>query len=212
MSGARDAVLARIRHALAGVPDDERPADVVVERDYRRTAGGEVPLDLFAERVADYRATVHRCGADQVAGIVASICADAGATTLILPADVDAAWRPDGVDVIDDAEQSATELDGIDGVLTGCAVAIAETGTIVLDGAAAQGRRALTLVPDLHICVVRADQVATLVAEGVARLQAAVADGRPLTWISGPSATSDIELSRVEGVHGPRQLHVLLLG
>lgn len=211
MSGARDAVLARVRHALAGVPDGEGPTDVAVDRDYRHTADDEAPSDLLEERIADYRATVHRCGPDEVAATVTSICADAGATTLIVPADVDVSWRPDGVEVIDDAGQSATELDDIDAVLTGCAVAIAETGTIVLDGAAAQGRRALTLVPDLHICVVRADQVVTLVTEGVARLQEAVADGRPLTWISGPSATSDIELSRVEGVHGPRQLHVLLL-
>lgn len=211
MSGARDAVLARVRHALAGVPDGEGPADVAVDRDYRHTADGEAPSALLEERIADYRATVHRCGPDEVAATVASICAGAGATTLIVPVDVDPAWRPDDVEVIDDAGQSATELDGVDGVLTGCAVAIAETGTIVLDGGAAQGRRALTLVPDLHLCVVRADQVVTLVTEGVTRLQGAVADGRPLTWISGPSATSDIELSRVEGVHGPRQLHVLLL-
>jgi L-lactate dehydrogenase complex protein LldG len=211
MSGARDAVLARIRHALAGVPDDERPEDVAIDRDYRQTVGGDPPLDLLADRIADYRATVHRCPPDEVAATVASICVDEGVATLIVPADIDAAWRPGDVEVVDDAGQVATELDGIDAVLTGCAVAIAETGTIVLDGGAAQGRRALTLVPDLHICLVRADQVVTLVTEGVARLRGAVAEGRPLTWISGPSATSDIELSRVEGVHGPRRLHVLLV-
>lgn len=213
MSAAREAVLGRIRHALAGVPDDEAPGDVAVERGYRHEAGPDAPatLDLFDERVSDYRATVHRCGPDDVATVVAQVCAEEEARTLIVPADLDAAWRPDELDVVEDAGQSHVELDGIDGVVTGCAVAVAETGTIVLDGGSGQGRRALTLVPDLHVCVVRADQVVDSVPEGVARLADAVAAGHPLTWISGPSATSDIELSRVEGVHGPRRLHVLLV-
>lgn len=213
MSPARDAVLASIRHALAGVGDDEHPDDVTVDRAYRRR--DDTPADqrsqLFADRVGEYRATVHRCADGEIAGIVAGVCADAGVATLIVPPGVPAGWRPDTVDVLDDAGHSPRELDRVDAVLTGCAVAIAETGTIVLDAGATQGRRALTLVPDLHVCVVHADQVVMLVPEAVSRLHDAVVAGNPLTLISGPSATSDIELSRVEGVHGPRNLHVVLV-
>ena len=110
-----------------------------------------------------------------------------------------------------DAGLAPHELDALDGALTGCALAIAETGTIVLDAGAAQGRRALTLVPDYHLCVVAEDAVVDLVPEAVERLQPAVEEGRPLTLVSGPSATSDIELNRVEGVHGPRTLHVVIV-
>jgi L-lactate dehydrogenase complex protein LldG len=114
--------------------------------------------------------------------------------------------------LVEDDGLSVQELDGLDGALTGCAVAIAETGTFVLDGGSGQGRRALTLVPDLHVCVVREDQVVGLVPQAVEQLGDAVRAGRPLTFVSGPSATSDIELDRVEGVHGPRVLHVVLVG
>ena len=116
-----------------------------------------------------------------------------------------------GLELVEDAGLSVQQLDELDGALTGCAVAIAETGTFVLDGGAGQGRRALTLVPDLHVCVVREDQVVGLVPEAVGELEDAVRAGRPLTFVSGPSATSDIELDRVEGVHGPRVLHVVLV-
>ena len=116
-----------------------------------------------------------------------------------------------GLELVEDAGLSVQELDGLDGALTGCAVAIAETGTFVLDGGVGQGRRALSLVPDLHVCVVREDQVVGLVPEAVEKLEDAVRAGRPLTFVSGPSATSDIELDRVEGVHGPRVLHVVVV-
>ena len=115
-----------------------------------------------------------------------------------------------GVELVEDAALSVQQLDGLDGALTGCAVAIAEVGAFVLDAGAAQGRRALVLVPDLHICVVREDQVVGLVPEAVGVLEEAVRAGRPLTFVAGPSATSDIELDRVEGVHGPRVLHVVV--
>lgn len=213
MSGARDVVLGRIRRALADVPADEQPPDVPVERAYRRHAAleGDVLAALFVERVGEYRATVHRCAPDRIAATAGRICADAGAATMIVPADAPAAWRPADVAVIEDAGHTPEQLDAIDAVLTGCATGVAETGTIVLDGGRAQGRRALTLVPDVHLCVVTADQIVELVPEAVAALDDAVTAGRALTWISGPSATSDIELSRVEGVHGPRHLHVLLV-
>jgi L-lactate dehydrogenase complex protein LldG len=129
----------------------------------------------------------------------------------VIPPALPDAWRPGGVELIEDRELSAAELDQLDGALTGCATAIAQTGTIVLDGHGVCGRRALTLVPDHHVCVVTEDQVVGLVPGAITRLRPAVAEHRrPLTFISGPSATSDIELTRVEGVHGPRNLLVLI--
>ena len=179
-------------------------------------------MDLFAERVAEYRATVHRVRAGEVGEAVARIAEEEGARTLGIPADLPAEWRPGALELHEDAaggERGAAEaatlsvqqLDALDGALTGCAVAIAEVGAFVLDAGAGQGRRALSLVPDLHVCVVREDQVVGLVPEAVARLEDAVRAGRPLTFVAGPSATSDIELDRVEGVHGPRRLHVVLV-
>jgi len=157
-----------------------------------------------------------------VADTIRCIAEDAGARRIGIPADLPEEWRPrapgeerapgdTGLELVTDAGLSVHELDRLDGALTGCAVAIAETGTFVLDGGVGQGRRALTLVPDLHICVVREDQVVGLVPEAVGELEEAVRAGRPLTFVSGPSATSDIELDRVEGVHGPRVLHVVLV-
>lgn len=196
---ARDEILARVRSALRDVEPD--PVPVAAPR-------GPVAADLvahFAERVADYRATVVRCApADVGAAVTAAL--PAGARVVVPPglsAEVTA-----GLDVVVDDGLSAAELDRVDAVVTCCRIAIAETGTIVLDHAADQGRRAITLVPDRHVCVVRADQVVADVPDAVAGLDPA----RPLTWISGPSATSDIELDRVEGVHGPRVLHVIVVG
>jgi L-lactate dehydrogenase complex protein LldG len=146
-----------------------------------------------------------------VAATVRAIAEEAGARRIGIPADFPDEWRTEGVEFVEDATLSVQELDKLDGALTGCAVAIAETGTFVLDGGATQGRRALTLVPDLHICVVRENQVVGFVPEAVRELERAVRAGRPLTFVSGPSATSDIELDRVEGVHGPRVLHVVLV-
>jgi L-lactate dehydrogenase complex protein LldG len=204
---ARDEVLGRIRAALADVPPDD---EVLVPRDYARSvpAGVDVP-QLFAERVADYRAEVHRVSPADVAATVARVLSEHAIRRLVTPPDLPDGWlTATDVEVTrDDGALTAPELDAFDGVITGSAVGIAETGTIVLDGGAAQGRRTLSLVPDFHLCVVRLDQVVGTVPEGVARLDPA----RPLTWISGPSATSDIELQRVEGVHGPRTLVVLLL-
>jgi L-lactate dehydrogenase complex protein LldG len=212
VSAAREDLLARVRQALRDVPEGEQPEDVPIERSYRREGDtGAAALDLFAERVADYDATVTRVSADGLAGAIASACRARGAARLAVPSDLPPVWRPDGVELVEDAELSNEQLDGLDGVLTGCALAIAETGTIVLDSGARQGRRALTLVPDWHVCVVEEDQIVTSVPQGVERLGDAVREGRPITFISGPSATSDIELSRVAGVHGPRTLSVLLV-
>jgi L-lactate dehydrogenase complex protein LldG len=130
---------------------------------------------------------------------------------MAVPTDLPSDWRPDGVELVVDEGLSASTLDGVDGALTGCALAIAEPGAIVLDAGPGQGRRALTLVPDYHLCVVLEESIVELVPEAVERLAAAISEGRPLTFIAGPSATSDIELNRVEGVHGPRTLHVVVV-
>lgn len=166
-------------------------------------------VELFVERVEDYRATVHRTTDDELAEAVGAVLADQNARRIAVPAGVPSGWlaRATVEGVADEPPLSKRDLDGLDGVITGCAVAIAETGTIVLDAGADQGRRALSLLPDHHLCVVRADQVVGTVPEALRRLD----PRRPLTWISGPSATSDIELERVEGVHGPRHLDVFLV-
>ena len=215
---ARETVLARIRAALAATPSAPVVAPDGVPRTYRHQgsvpSGSPAALDLLADRLVDYRATVLRCTPDDVARVVATQVADAG--TVVLPAGVPPAWvtalTDAGVAVrLDEPAAPLThaELDATGAVLTACRVAIAETGTVVLDAGPDQGRRALTLLPDRHVCVVRADQVVASVPQAVALL--ADHPQRPLTWISGPSATSDIELVRVEGVHGPRDLRVVLV-
>ncbi|WP_432924782.1 LutC/YkgG family protein [Microbispora sp. CA-135349] len=200
---SRDLILARVRRALAGVPDVE------ITRAYRGPSPAPGDIRLFEQRVRDYRAVVHLVDEAGVAGRVARSLTERGARRVVVPAGFPASWlaAADVETVADDPPLSAAGLDAVDGVLTTCAVAVAETGTIVLDAGPGQGRRALTLVPDYHLCVVRAAQIVAGVPDAVARLDPA----RPLTWISGPSATSDIELNRVEGVHGPRTLHVLIV-
>ena len=199
MSAARDAILAAVRDATAG---GEAPAPIA--RAYRR-AGTRTPsecVELLHERIADYRATVRRVPA---AGVGAAV-AEAAAGRLAIPPGLDPAWRPPGA--VEDHDFTPQELDALDGVVTGCTLAIAETGTIVLAAGPNEGRRALTLVPDLHICIVRSSQIVETMPEAFAAL--AALEARPLTFVSGPSATSDIELKRVEGVHGPRQLVVVI--
>ena len=196
---SRDTVLGHVRDALAEA--DRRP--VVVPRTYRDHVRGLDPVavvDLFVERVEDYRATVVRCRPGEVVDALASLVAD---RSFVVP--VDLPWPVDTA--IADEGQGAADLDAIDGVVTTAVLGIATTGTIVLDHGPGQGRRALTLVPDLHVCVVPASTVVAGVPDAVARLDPT----RPQTWISGPSATSDIELDRVEGVHGPRTLVVVVV-
>ncbi len=216
MSLAQDDMLRRIKLALRDVPASERPDDVPVAREYRQ-AGSASQADLierFTDRLVDYKAKVARVGEDQLGGAITVACAARGVRRLIAPADLPASWAPAEVELLRDSggALSNEQLDASDGVLTGCALGIAQTGTIVLDGGPAQGRRVLTLLPDYHLCVIRADQIVELVPEAIVRLGPAVRDQRrPITLISGPSATSDIELSRVEGVHGPRTLEVLIV-
>ncbi|MEU8874177.1 LUD domain-containing protein [Streptomyces javensis] len=209
--------MARIRRALADVPRAETPGEVPVERTYHRVHGDRTAdrtADLLAENLADYRAIVHRADTpSSLPALIARLLADRGATSVAVPAGLPDSWLsavPDSVRRVPDTpELTPHDLDAVSSVVTGCAVAIAETGTVVLDAGPDQGRRRITLVPDHHICVIRVtDQVVSSVPEALERLDPA----RPLTWISGPSATSDIELDRVEGVHGPRTLEVILTG
>jgi L-lactate dehydrogenase complex protein LldG len=193
---ARDQILSDVRHALDGA--DRGP--VTVPRGYRDTVAADV--DLFVERVADYRAVVVRCAADEVEQHI--VDALPSGARVVVPQGLQ--WRVDGAET--DSGLSSSDLDSVDAVVTGATVGVATTGTIVLSHGAGEGRRALTLVPDVHVCVVRADQVVADVPDAIAVLD----PQRPTTWISGPSATSDIELNRVEGVHGPRTLHVIVVG
>jgi L-lactate dehydrogenase complex protein LldG len=220
---ARAGILGRVRHALRDVATGEAPAwapasDTDPAAAYKRAvhSSQHASAALFAKRCGAYSANIVRCSvADEaILSAVSDACARHRVRTLVIPGDVPSTWLPTGVAVLrDDPPLALDALDVVDGVLTGCAGAIANTGTIVLDAGAAQGRRALTLVPDLHICVVRAAQIHASVPEAVqAIVGSVVATHAPITFISGPSATSDIELSRVEGVHGPRRLEIVLAG
>lgn len=209
---AREEILARVRTALGDGPSE----DVVPPRGYRSTGshapGSDEALDLLVDRLEDYRAVVEAVSSADLPSAIARVLAESG--SVVVPDGVPPEWvdalTSVGLEVRTDrpgAPLATGDLDTVGAVLTACRVAIAETGTIVLDAGADQGRRVITLVPDRHVCVVRRDQVVESVPEAIAILQAT----RPQTWISGPSATSDIELSRVEGVHGPRTLHVLIV-
>ena len=218
MTDAKDEILSRIRAALGSDAGSagSTAAPTVVPREYRSAGehapGSDVVLELLVDRLVDYKAEVHRATAADLPGVLARVLAER--SSVVVPSGLDGAWLSALGDVAvrsdsRDAPLSAGELDDADAVITAARVAVAETGTIVLDGEPDQGRRAISLVPDVHVCVVRTDRVVQTVPEAVRLLGAE--PGRPLTWISGPSATSDIELERVEGVHGPRTLHVVLV-
>lgn len=199
---ARSEILARIVAcavpptvgARAPVPEAEPNREEIVER--------------FAEYAAEYRAHVVRVSPADIANAVAAVLRGRA----VVPSGLPREWLPEGFEFVVDKEFDHQTLDGFEAVVTACAVAIAETGTIVLDAGSDQGRRAISLIPDQHVCIVREDKIVASVPEAVARLATDAAEGRPMTWISGPSATSDIELSRVEGVHGPRRLDIVIVG
>jgi L-lactate dehydrogenase complex protein LldG len=192
MPAVREEVLAQVREA---------PRDVAAEERVTR----------FAERVTDHRASVERVARADLPAAVACALEVRGARRVVVPPDLPIEWRPSGPQMLVDGELADEVLDAADGVLTGCALGIAETGTIVLDGGARQGRRAITLLPDYHLCVVEAQQIVGTVSEAVAALDAAARERRPITFVSGPSATADVELSRVDAVRGPRTLEVLIV-
>lgn len=211
MTSARDAILSRIRGALRDVgPEGVAEAPTPGFRQHGTTDRAFL-VASFAERARGYKVRVEEAPRAQVPALVARLLGERGHVRLVLPADFPDDLAPEGFDLVrDDGLDNAT-IAGCDGVLTTCACAIAQTGTLVLDHGPGQGRRVLTLLPDYYLCVVDAAQLVELVPEAVERMAPAVEAGRPLTFVSGPSATSDIELNRVEGVHGPRTLEIIIV-
>lgn len=215
MNAARERILQRIQTARHKDASTAAPVSHgAISRTYRQR--DEAPRDeiitRFIERVTEYKAQVHRVTAEQLPTAIAEALHRRGIERLIIPADLPTDWAPTAITCLrDNGDLTHETLDSTQGVLTGCALGIAQTGTIVLDHSAYQGRRAISLVPDYHLCIVHAEQIVGLVPEAIRQLERAVQARRPITFISGPSATSDIELNRVEGVHGPRTLEVLVV-
>jgi L-lactate dehydrogenase complex protein LldG len=212
-NSARSEVLRRIREAKGGVAsaDAAQAGWSSIERRYRReaTRSREVILELLVDRLQDYDARVVRAVHADVRAAAARMLGERNVRRMVIPPGVAAEWLPGGVEFVVDEGLAAVELDAVDGVMTGATLAIAETGTVVLQNVAGQGRRAVTLVPDYHLCVVRVEDVVETVPEAMARLQTTA--GLATTFVSGPSATADIEMTRIKGVHGPRFLDVILV-
>jgi L-lactate dehydrogenase complex protein LldG len=213
-NSARSEVLRRIREAKGGVASAEavRAGWSAIKRRYRRAATRprEAVLELLEDRLLDYDARVVRVRNFGVATAAAKMLLERRVLRMVVPSGMTAEWLPGGIEFVVDEDLPATELDVVDGVMTGATLAIAETGTVVLQNVAGQGRRAVTLVPDYHLCVVRVENVVETVPEAMERLQASA--GLATTFVSGPSATADIEMTRIKGVHGPRFLDVILVG
>ena len=202
MNSAKREILGRVRAAIGQV---QPPAPH--DRTYRQ--GGVVSLEDFIEKLLDYNAGVYRCSPDGIAAMVAHAMDTRGKRSLLIPAGFPAAWLPAGRDFIRDRGLDYDTIDRSEGALTACTAAISMTGTIILSHSETEGRRALTLIPDYHLCIVHANQIAETVPEGIRRLRDL--QTRPITTISGPSATADIEMTRIKGVHGPRTLDVILV-
>lgn len=214
MNQSREIILGRIRTSLKDVPASETPEDVKIDRSYLLVDPSPRAdlINQFIERVGEYRAKVKTTTADGLPSAIAESCAERKIQKLVVPADLPEGWAPADLTLIREPGLTIDQLEHSGGVLTACALGIAQTGTVVLDSGPGQGRRAITLLPDYHLCVIFEDQIVGLVPEAVTKLETAAASpDRPITFISGPSATSDIELSRVEGVHGPRTLEVIVV-
>lgn len=211
---ARDEILQRVRAAVGGSSTAEAATQgwSAVPRRYRRNGllQREAAVELFKHRLQDYDATVARCGPAEVAQRVAERLAAQGKQRLLVPEGLLAEWLPAGFEFVVDQGFAAKVLDGFEGILTGSTVAIAETGTVVLRNVPGQGRRAATLVPDYHLCLVRLEDIVETVPEAIERIRNSAKFAT--TFISGPSATADIEMTRIKGVHGPRVLDVILIG
>ena len=212
--GSKEEILRRIR-AANGVPSTDKTARSrweAIPRRYKRS--GTQPLhrvlELLEDRLRDYDAMVFHCEGQYLASCVAQRLTERSKRRIVVPVGVPVEWLPEGFEFVVDEKLAATDLDMVEGVLTGASIAIAETGTVVLQNVPGQGRRAISLVPDYHLCVVCADDVVETVPEAFKRLQNTA--GLATTFISGPSATADIEMTRIKGVHGPRVLDVILFG
>lgn len=210
---ARSSILAAIRLANGAASDltSANEGWERIPRTYQQNSSlaHQETVDLLTERLLDYNAIVVPCNASDLASAICDALNQHHARRALIPPDFPRHLLPDGFDIAADTNLSPAELDRFDAAVTLCALAIAETGTLILEGVAGQGRRATTLIPDLHICVLRGADIVTTVPEAFSRLASAAA--LPLTFFSGPSATADIEMTRIKGVHGPRQLHILLL-
>lgn len=210
MTNAKRQILERIRQSNPAAPVSPAAEYEAIERLYRRSGALDLAarLDLFVELLDDYGAVVYRCSEDAISGTIARILTARGKHALLTPRDLPRSWLPDGFEFLRETK-SYQEMDASEGVLTDCALAIAATGTIVLRHGAGEARRALSLIPDYHLCVVHAVQVFETVPEGFREMR--TFGSVPMTTISGPSATADIEMTRVKGVHGPRILDVILV-
>ena len=216
---AKEAILNKIRDALADVPNTDPEVDTPITWTYGKALPTQDIIADFIEKVEDYGATVVRTDESELPKAIADAFATMGTERLVVPEGIPDDWTASlsGIELCADDTASGegplshAELNDIDSVISTCAVAMADSGTIALDHSSGQGRRALTLLPDRHLCIVQEKQVVSDVPEGIATLKPALRDGLPVTWLSGGSATSDIELSRVEGVHGPRTLYVILV-
>lgn len=219
MSEAKEEILGRVKDALQDVPENEQPRDFPINRKYQTKGNGiqEDIIALFTQRIKEYEARVCRINSkQQLKKKIFESCSREKVGKLVVPNGIPEDLLPGGVKILwDDTTLPLThqELDTSDGVLTYCALAVAQTGTIFLDGGKRQGRRVLTLLPDYHLCIITESQIVETFPEAIAYFESSVKENNtPLTLISGPSATSDIELSRVKGVHGPRRLEVFIIG
>lgn len=211
---AKEAILNKIRGALADVQEADPEVDIPITWTYGTALPTEDIIEDFVIKVEDYGATVVRVPQSDLPVEISEAIRRLGTERLVVPEGIPEAWTEPLTDIdlcSDEGPLSHAELNAIDSVISTCAVAMADSGTIALDHSTGQGRRALTLLPDRHLCVVRADQIVSDVPEGINVLKPALRHGLPVTWLSGGSATSDIELSRVEGVHGPRTLYVIVV-
>ncbi len=208
MISAKEEILSKIRRAVSG---STRSPYENLPRNYPQsgTLDNEARIRLFEDRLRDYDAVVYRCAEADLPHTILEAIAARGRTSLLIPKQFPLDCLPDSLQFRTDNESTYEELDSCQGALTGCALAIAETGTIVLRHSEAEGRRALTLIPDYHLCLVYADQILETVVEGIRKMGTFA--HAPITTVSGPSATADIEMIRIKGVHGPRLLDVIVI-
>lgn len=209
---AKNEILARIRRNIGDAGETQRALDWgAIQRSFRKTGllSSEERIDLFSDRLRDYGAGVHYASRDRVRDVLSQVLAGRGKKTIVVPKPWPEEWMPLGVKISHDEGLTYQALDQSEGVMTACTLAIALTGTIILRGSPLESRRALTLIPDYHLCIIQAEQVVELVPEAIERLHPI--SSSPLTLISGPSATADIEMMRVQGVHGPRTLDVIIV-